>query len=291
MGKGRGFDFENLPPPAIGFRDAVRDEVEKVFVSRAERHRARGEAHAATIKQIREVDGAPVVFERKAVEKLTLPDLDLIPVPAPYGKIGDPGKLRDELVATLRAWIVAGKPKNAPPLSPNGDAIRKVRVATKDKVAVTVRGGTADRGDMARVDVFAKANKRGKREFYLVPIYPHQVADRMAWPAPPDRAVMAYKDDLEWTIIDPTFQFLFSLHGNSLVEAYKPDGEVILGYFKGLHRGTGAIAISPHENPRSIRGGIGAKTLLNLQKLSIDRLGKRAIIMNEVRTWHGEAYT
>ncbi len=289
LGKGRGFDFENLPPPAIGFREVVREVVENVFVSRAERHRARGEAHAATIKQVREVEGASVVFERKGVEKLTLADLDLIPVPAPYGKIGDPGKLRDELVETLRAWIEAGKPKSDPPLSPKGDAIRKVRVATKDKVAVTVRGGTADRGDMARVDVFAKANKRGKREFYLVPIYPHQVADRERWPAPPDRAVIAYKDDLEWTLIDRTFQFLFSLYGNSLIEASKPDGEVIFGYFKGLHRGTGAIAISPHENPRIVRGGIGAKTLLGLRKLSIDRLGKRTNIMNEVRTWHGEA--
>ncbi len=166
-GEPRGFDFDYVPLPAAGFREIVRDVIKDVFVSRAERRRARGEAHAATIKQVRDVNGAQVVFERKAVEKLTLADLDNIPVPEPYGKIGDPGKLRDEMVAELRRWIEAGRPKDAFPRSSKGDVIRKVRVASKDKVAVTVRGGTADRGDMARVDVFAKTNRRGKREFFL----------------------------------------------------------------------------------------------------------------------------
>lgn len=288
QGLPRGWDFDHVPPPAHGFRDAVRDVVENVFVSRAERRRARGEAHAATIKQIRQVEGKDVVFERKAVEKLTLADLDLIPVPEPYGRIADPGKLRDKLVAELRRWIEAGKPKGAPPLSPKGDPIRKVRVASKDKVAVTVRGGTADRGDMARVDVFAKVNKRGKREFYLVPIYPHQVADREKWPMPPDRAVVAYQDDANWTPVDKTFDFQFSLFGNSLLEISKSDGEVILGYFKGMHRGTGALAIAPHQNARMIRGGIGAKTLLTFRKMAIDRLGQSTLIQKELRTWHGE---
>jgi CRISPR-associated endonuclease Csn1 len=172
-----------------------------------------------------------------------------------------------------------------------GDVIRKVRVASKDSVAVEVRGGTADRGDMARVDVFSKANRRGRKEFYLVPIYPHQVADRQIFPQPPDRGVIAYKDEGDWTLIDQNFDFLFSLHGNSLVEVTKSDGEIITGYFKGLHRGTGAISLATHENPRNVRGGIGAKTLLALRKFSVDRLGRNHEIERETRTWHGEACT
>ena len=125
-----------MPLPAAGFREVVRDVVNDVFVSRAEWHRARGEAHAATIKQVREVNGAEVVFERKAVEKLTLADLENIPVPEPYGRIADPRKLRDEMVAELRRWIEAKKPKDAMPRSAKGDVIRKVRIANKDKVAV-----------------------------------------------------------------------------------------------------------------------------------------------------------
>jgi len=78
----------------------------------------------------------------------------------------------------LRVWIAAGKPKAADklPRSSKGDIIRKVRVASKDKVAIELHGGTVDRGDMARVDVFRKAGKKGKWEYYVVPIYPHQIA-------------------------------------------------------------------------------------------------------------------
>ena len=284
----RGFDFDFVQAPAVGFTDEVRKVIANVFVSRPERRRARGEAHAATIKQIRTVEGKEVVFERKAVAKMTLADLDHIPMPTPYGKIADPGKLRDALVASLREWIAAGKPKDALPRSPKGDVIQKVRVESKDKVAVGVRGGTADRGEMVRVDVFAKDNRRGKREFYLVPIYPHQVADRDNWPEPPNRAVVAYAAEDDWTQIDDQFEFWFSLYANSLIEVTKNDGEIIEGYFKGLHRGTGALAIAPHENPRRIRGGIGAKTLLGFRKIDVDRLGNQSEIEREVRTWHGE---
>jgi len=270
----------------------VRDVVQRVFVSRPERRRARGEAHAATIKQVREVDGeAVVVFERKPIERLSLTDLGNIPVPAPYGKVGDPAKLRDEMVAELRRWIEAGKPKDSLPRSPRGDVIRKVRVATKDKVAVEVRGGTADRGEMARVDVFAKASKRGKREHYLVPIYPHQVADRVDFPQPPRRAVLAYKPESEWIIVDGTYEFLFSLTQNSLLELTTPSGEVIKGYFKGLDRTTGAVSLAAPENPRALRRGIGAKTLIAFRKLFVTRLGRVSEIKREVRTWRGEVCT
>jgi CRISPR-associated endonuclease Csn1 len=290
-GAPRGFDFDHVSPPAAGFREIVRDVVKDVFVSRAERRRARGEAHAATIKQVRKIDGVSIVFERKAVERLTLADLENIPVPEPYGRIGDPAKLRDAMVAELRRWIEAGKPKEALPRSPKGDLIRKVRVASKDKVAVDVRGGTADRGDMARVDVFAKEDKRGKRRFFLVPVYPHQVADREAFPQPPDRAVVAYKPEDGWTPIDRTYEFCFSLSQNALAEVATSDGEIIRGYFKGMDRSTGAIALAAPESPRRLRRGIGAKTLVGFTKLSVDRLGNISIVEREIRTWHGEACT
>jgi len=291
QGAPRGFDFDHVPLPWPEFREDTRAKMLGTFVSRAERRRARGEAHAATIKQVREIEGKAVVFERKAVEKLTLADLENIPVPEPYGKIGDPAKLRDEMVAELRRWIEAGKPKDALPRSPKGDVIRKMRVRNKDKIAVEVRGGTADRGDMARVDVFAKADKRGRQQYYLVPIYPHQVADRNSFPNPPDRAVDAHKLESEWTAIDQTFSFLYSLNQNSLIEVTKSDGEVIFGYFKGLDRDGGQIAIAMPESQQKVRGRIGSRTLLRFRKLSVSRLGRFSETAREVRTWHGEACT
>jgi CRISPR-associated endonuclease Csn1 len=259
-----------------------------VFVSRAERRRARGKAHDATVKQIREIDGKQIVFERKPVEKLREKDLERVPVPEPHGNAADPKKLRDQMVEALRAWIIAGKPKDRPPLSPKGDVIRKVRVATKDHVAVELRGGTVDRGDMARVDVFRKANKKGKWEFYVVPIYPHQIAkmDR-----PPDRAVVAYKPDEEWKLVDSSFEFLWWLTSMSFVEMVKTNGESIEGYFRGLHRGTGAANVSVHSTLEKggATDGIGVKTLSSLKKFTVDRLGRKFEVSREVRTWRGKA--
>jgi CRISPR-associated endonuclease Csn1 len=294
--EGRQDDIFHVQQPWPGFRIDVeravygKDSTGGVFVSRAERRRARGKAHDATIKQIREVDGERIVFERKAVEKLTEKDLEKIPVPAPYGKTGDPKKLRDEMVETLRQWIAAGRPKDQLPRSPKGDIIRKVRVATKDNVAVELNGGTVDRGDMARVDVFRKRNRKGKWEFYPVPVYPHQIA-RME--LPPNRAVIAYKPDDEWTSLDDSFEFLWSLNPMSYVEITKANGEFIEGYFRGLHRGTGAANVSKHStlDKDGASDGIGVKTLSSFKKFTIDRLGRKFEVQREVRTWRGKACT
>lgn len=291
QGLARGFDFTQVEPPAVGFREVVRDVVGSVFVSRAERRRARGEAHAATIKRVEPVDGVETVFERKSIEKLTLADLEKIPVPEPYGRVVDPVRLRDGTIAELQRWIEDGKPKDALPRSPKGDVIRKVRVAANSKIAVPVRGGTADRGEMARVDVFAKAGKKDRIFYYLVPIYPHQIANRTMFPEPPNRASVANAPEADWTVIDNSFAFLFSLYGNSLVEVVKSDGKVICGYFRGMDRSTGAIAIGHPAQPRTIDRGIGAKTLVRFVKKDVDRLGRVTPIRQESRTWHGAVCT
>lgn len=292
--EGRQDDIFHVQQPWPGFRIDVNRAIYGengtggVFVSRAERRRARGKAHDATIKQVREIDGEKIVFERKAVEKLTEKDLDLIPVPAPYGKISDPKKLRDELVEELRRWIAAKKPKEKPPRSPKGDIIRKVRVETKDKVAVPINGGTVDRGDMARVDVFRKKNKKGKWEFYVVPIYPHQIA---MMEEPPNLAVKGGREESEWTAVDTETEFLWSLYSMSFLELIKPDGEAIEGYFRSLDRNTGAITISPQVTSDEIRKGIGVKTLSSFKKFTVNRLGRKFEVSREVRTWRGKACT
>jgi CRISPR-associated endonuclease Csn1 len=284
-------DFARLDPPWPGFVEETKQKLAIVFVSRAERRRARGEAHAATIKQIRAAGEGKTLYEKRPVEKLTEKDLDKIPIPAPHGRAVNPQKLRDEMVETLRAWIKAGKPKDAPPLSPKGDIIRKVRVETKDKLAVLVRDGSADRGEMVRVDVFRKKTKKNAWEYFLVPIYPHQVADQHEWPSPPDRAVQAYKPEDEWPQITQEHEFIWSLYPLSFVELEKSDGTFIYGYFRGLDRTTGAIGLSSQYSKEALLRGIGAKTLKSFAKFSVDRLGRRFPIPKETRTWHGEVCT
>jgi CRISPR-associated endonuclease Csn1 len=290
--EGRQDDIFHVQQPWPGFRLDVNRVVYGdngaggVFVSRAERRRARGKAHDATVKQIKQRNGDTLVYERRSVDKLT--EKDLL-------RIKD-AERNHRLVAMLREWIAAGKPKDKPPVwkYSNGDgteraeSIRKVRLITKDQPAVLLNGGTVDRGEMARVDVFRKRNRKGKWEFYVVPIYPHQIAtmDR-----PPNRAVIAYKDENEWHKIDETFDFLWSLTPMSYVLAVKSNGEIAEGYFRGLHRGTGAINVSRHESlgKEAATDGIGVKTLGEFRKFAVDRLGCKSEIKREERTWRGKA--
>jgi CRISPR-associated endonuclease Csn1 len=295
--KGLARDFAEFQPPWKTFTADARARFEATFVARAEIRRARGKAHDATIKQIRDVDGAKVVFERKDVARLKIEDLDRIPVPEPHGRVAEPQKLRDQMVEALRAWIDTGKPKDTPPRSAKGDVIRKVRLATTDNVAVDIRSGmptcetasTADRGDMVRVDVFAKANARGRKQFYLVPVYPHEVATLIA---PPDCAVPGNLAPDQWQGSAPA-EFLFSIYSRSYLETIDARGVVKSGYFVGLDRSTGAINLGSDRNPRDTSNGrsIGARTLTSLRKFSVDRFGQKFEVQRETRTWRGEACT
>jgi CRISPR-associated endonuclease Csn1 len=274
-------DFSGFTPPWAGFVEEVRAKFPTIMVSRAERGRARGEAHAATIRQVRQEEDGTTVYERKAVLELKETDLD---------RVKDPER-NAALVESLRDWIAAGKPKDAPPKSPRGDAIGKVRLLANKKVDVEVRGGAAERGEMVRVDVFRKQNRRGEWEFYLVPIYPHQVADRKNWPMPPDRAVTAHKAEGEWPIMDAGFEFLWSLHPRSFIEVERKDGTTITGYFMGFDRDGGQISISSPHSTKAITPRIGTRTLRRFEKFRVDRLGHVFPVARETRTWHGAACT
>lgn len=289
--KGLARPLRQVDPPwgdAPSFRREIKEAYDNVFVARPERRRARGEGHAATIRQVKERDGALVVYERKSITDLSEKRLQ---------DIKDPER-NQGVIEAIWEWIANGRPADSLPRSPAGDEICKVRLRTKGKPAVHVRGGTADRGEIVRVDVFARPNKRGKDEFYLVPIYPHHVMNKRDWPTPPVRSVVAYKDEDEWTLIDDRYKFKFSLHPRSYIEVTKPTGELLAGYFQGLNRSTGAINLSNPRDPRSLADdngnsmqSIGAKTLLAMKKYNVDRFGVCSEVKSEVRTWHGVVCT
>ncbi|MFK0206191.1 type II CRISPR RNA-guided endonuclease Cas9 [Agrobacterium sp. NPDC090283] len=286
--------LRNIGQPWSGFHGQVLEHVGSAFVARAPRHRARGKAHDATIQQIVEEDGTKKVYGRKAIEKLSLADLE---------KIKDPDR-NAATIASLREWIVAGKPRESDrlPKSPKGDPIGKISVESKGKVNVLLyRGGhnnppgTADRGEMARVDVFRKANAKGNWQFFWVPVYPHDIA---MLDSPPMRAVTANKPEEMWPVMDPSYEFLWSMVPMTLLKVVDQSGTVFfpegqadgnLGYFRGLDRSTGAIILSSIIDQTNIRKGIGARTLHSLQKLTVDRLGRTFNVAKETRTWRGKA--
>jgi CRISPR-associated endonuclease Csn1 len=275
---GSARDFRDFGPPWPTFRLDAEKAVGSVFVSRAERRRARGKAHDATIRSVSERDGQTCVYQRKPVAKVTLTDL-------PDIKDADRNAA---IIESLRAWIEAGKPVDTRPKSPKGDVISKVRVKVSKKAEVLIRGGAVERGDMVRVDVFRKKTPKGVWQYFLVPIYPHQtVTEEM----PPVSAMSAHKPESKWQKIDPTYQFLFAIQPMSFIQLIKSDGEVVEGYYRDVNRNDAGIRVSPHFNNTLYSPKIGSKTLKSLNKYNVDRIGNKTSIESETRTWRGKACT
>ena len=144
---------------------------------------------------------------------------------------------------------------------------------------IPIRGGVAKNDTMLRTDIFTKAGK-----FYLVPVYVHHsVAKEL-----PNRAIVAHKPESEWTLMDDSFAFCFSLHPNDLVKVQQKGKPVIWGYYSSCHRGTGNINFWTHDRNVNVGKegmieGIGIKTAVSIEKFNVDVLGNIYPITQEVR--------
>lgn len=281
--------FAQMPHPWKGFRDQLLEKYNHVFVARGERRRGRGKGHDATIRQIDRRDrdaGKPLdearVYGRLSIDKLSEDSLPLLK------DSGDPRNAKT--IAALRAWIDAGKPKEVEklPRSPKGDIIRKVRIQTpKNKITsdLLINNGQVDRDNMIRVDIFKKPNKKGLYQYFLVPIYAYQIADKQRYSLPPEKAVP------NGELIDASYDFVWSLYPGSYVKLVKASGEIVEGYYRNTDVATGSITLSPHNDSQNLIRSIGIKTLREFRKYCVDRMGQLAEIRKEKQTWHGKVCT
>lgn len=242
-----------------------------LFVSRAPQRRNSGAAHKDTIyAQPERLKAQGGVTQRVVLSSLTLKDLD---------QLIDPHR-NEKLYAAIRTRLEAhgGKADKAFPAdnplrkpdregNPTGPVVRTVTKVIDKLSGIPVRGGIAKNDTMLRVDVFTKASK-----FHLVPVYVHHAATGSL----PDRAIVAFKDEEEWTLIDDSFEWRFSLYSNDLVQI-KLKGETYLGYYSGCDRSTGNVGLWAHDrNPSVGKDGLirtGVKTAHSVEKFHVDVLG------------------
>ena len=246
--------------------------VQPLFVSRAPQRRNSGAAHKDTIYgQPERLKAQGGVTQKVPLASLTLKDLD---------KLIDPHR-NEKLYAAIRARLEAngGKGDKAFPASnplhkpdhdgnPTGPIVRTVTQVIDKLSGISVRGGISKNDSMLRVDVFTK-----DRKFHLVPVYVHHRVKGL-----PNRAIVAFKDEDTWTLIDDSFGWCFSLYPNDLVRVSQKGKAPILGYYSSCHRGTGNINLWAHDRSQKIGKdgmieGIGVKTALALEKFHVDVLG------------------
>ncbi len=301
-------DFGVIDPPWPGFREEAHRMMDSVFVSRAERRRARGEAHKAGVQSVVDNEDGPLVYKRVAVdEKFTLDDVK---------RIKDPER-NSALVETLTEWIKAGSPKDKRPIRRYGgvnkqgvqkeperfEEIRKVSVFSRSRVAVRLAHGgeegtpgTADPSAIIRLDLYESGDLKARSRYKFVPIYAHQIVEDQA----PKRVFTLRTDSAIWPELSSSDQFLFSLNPFCFVEvSWKQRGaneaKPVEAYYRGFDVNDGRITLSFHTSRDSkakhLQWRLSPTTIIKLKKFAIDRLGNRTEILREKRTWRGAVCT
>jgi CRISPR-associated endonuclease Csn1 len=263
------------PQPWEGFREKVAEHLKEVFVSRMPNRKVIGQAHMETIKSIRVGPNEEnLLVKRIKLESVKKDQLE---------KMVDKQrniKLYEVLKQRLESFNNDPKKAFAKPVymprnnGTEGPVVNGIRIYDDSKSGINIRQGHADNGDMVRVDVFSKADKKGKCQFYLSPIY---VMDVLKGELP--NKVFISKD---FKPIDETYHFEFSLHKGDYVILEKNNGEREEGYYVGFHRGTGSINILKHQNnPDNATNGLGVKTLKSFKKYAVNYSGERFLVKGE----------
>ncbi len=267
---------------ALGYDDIALAASKPLFVSRAPKRRSSGAAHKETIYAARPTVEKPNrVTQKLALSDLTLAHLGGQNYDAENCQLIEPHR-NERLYRALHERLVAyggkadkafskDKPFHKPGKNDEaGPLVRTVTLQIDKLSGIPIRGGIAKNDSMIRVDVFSKAGK-----FHLVPVYVHhRVAKEL-----PDRAIVAFKDEEEWTLIDDSFEFRFSLYPNDFVSVQLKGKAAIAGYYAGCDRATGAIHVWVHDRDAQIGKeglirGIGVKTALSVEKFNVNVLGR-----------------
>lgn len=271
----RGKDWA-VRPPWTGFVQDAHEALAKVGVSMAERRRGRGRVHDDTIRQTRTdpVDGKRILFERRPLDRVRAADL---------ARLRHGGQNR-ALYHRLNRWFDGGANVNVPPISPQGDPVRRVRISLDGvsgipKDGIAVRGGISAFGDLVRLDIYSCDGK-----FAFVPVHTLQVG---TMPKPPMLSIVRGKSRAEWQTLDEQWQFRFSVYRNSYLHIVRSNGAEYWGYFRGLDTSTLRISLAdPFQLGEVQRVSVSRAT--SIEKFTVDRFGRHFQVRSEVRTWAGK---
>ena len=258
------------------------------------KRKATGAAHADTIRSSKMGEGF-------AVSKVPLTALELDKTTGEiekhdknhtyyYYKPESDKLLYDALLAQLRKFDGDGKKAFVQPFykpkrdGTPGPRVDKVKVYQKVSLGQPVRGGIATNdsdGGMVRIDVFHVADDG----YYFVPIY---VADTIK-DCLPNKAVVQKKNYADWKEMREE-DFLFSLYPKDLIRVQSKDGITLtlanskatgekeifrhdmMLYYRGASISTASLTVETNDG-RYMKGSLGVKTLLSIEKYQVDAPG------------------
>lgn len=253
----------------------------KIFVSRAVRASVSSELHEATIRSAKHIDEGFTTL-KTPLEKINLSTLEEMYDIERNKKVynilktrllqfdNDPKKAFKEPV-----YMPVKNKKLEQGVKPH--EIKTIKIKKNSVSGIKVHNGFAQNASMYRVDVFTKLNKKGKREYFLVPIYVADFGKDL-----PNKAISGCKDG--WIEMDETYDFCFSLYPDTLISINQTGKfeDEIFGYYKGTDISTGTFTIESHD--RSVQAKRPAtKKAFSIKKYQVGVLGDYYEVKKEKR--------
>ncbi|HHK5578145.1 TPA: type II CRISPR RNA-guided endonuclease Cas9 [Neisseria cinerea] len=250
--------------------EAVHEYVTPLFVSRAPNRKMSG-THKDTLRSAKRFvkHNEKISVKRVWLTEIKLADLENM---VNY-KNGREIELYETLKARLKAYGGNAKqafdPKDNPFYKKGGQLVKAVRVEKTQESGVLLNKKNAytiaDNGDMVRADVFCKTDKKGKNQYFIVPIYAWQVAENIL----PDIDCKGYQ-------IDDSYTFCFSLHKYDLIAFQKDEkSKVEFAYYINCDSSDGRFYLAWHDKgAKEQQFRISTQNLVLMEKYQIDELGK-----------------
>lgn len=290
-------DEKRLKSVLMSFPNYSYDDVEKAkpcFVSRMPHRKVTGAAHEKTIRSGK-VEGSTV--SKTELTKLKLkngkiegyyePESDTLLYNALLQRLNEFG---GDAKAAFADEFHKPKADGTP-----GPIVKKVKIKERSSSNVKARNknglGVAENSSMIRIDVFYVENEG----YYFVPIY---VADTVS-PMLPNLACSQTKNG--WKEMKDN-DFIFSLYPNDLIkitakkdmkfslvnkESGLPKNKYaneVLVYYSAADISNASISVIMHDNAYKFRG-CGIKSLVKLEKYTVDPLGNVSKVNREKRMY------
>ncbi|EGZ50990.1 type II CRISPR RNA-guided endonuclease Cas9 [Neisseria wadsworthii] len=248
--------------------EALHDFVSPLFVSRAPNRKMTGQGHLETVKSAKRLS-ENISVVRKPLTALKLKDIENI--------VGYPDRepalyqaLRERLLAhkddPVKAF--ADKPFYKPAKDGGqGSLVKAVRIIENTKHGLKIRNGITDtNGDMVRTDVYQKTDKKGKRQYFIVPVYAWQVEKNEL----PTVDCKGYE-------IDDNYEFCFSLYKYDLIEIQNPNdiNQELRAYYINCDSSDGRFWLAYHDkSAKEQQFRISTQNQPIIKKYQVDTLGK-----------------
>lgn len=274
------------PIPWENFEYEVKNKVEKIFISRAEKIKYTGSAHDETIYSYKGKDenGYHIIGENVSIDKLSI-DKDGHLSAGKAGKMDKSHPLYNVIYKAIENNEDLSNLKT-PSKKANPNPIRKIMVyrsAGSGNITILKDEKSAKmKGDMCRIDIFEKEGK-----YYCVPIYVSDLVKKEL----PNKAIKLRKPKQDWIEMDESYDFKFSIGKKSILKFFIKESEEIkeyLGYaVPGLDVDSIRISLRNidgrnfEDGKKEKRFSVGK--LENIKKYKVDVLGNIEEVKYEER--------